>query len=482
MKPGAIAALEGAAGDDPVEVEIEGWISPFQAEPASRYFALVEESPCCIGCLPREPARRVEVFADEDIEIDGTRVRLRGRLKRLDHDEAGWRFQLRQARRIATGAGDEANFTRRRVLHAGAIAGMTGLAGLAAIGLPGCATPAEVAAARTQGRQPIDGLPTVDVHSHDGGLIGLNRVQGHGPFRPLADPMRDGGMAVVCLAIVSDTPTHHLTPDHRIRPFRDPAPGELQAYGQLSFERLHALAQAQGLAIVATADDLRRARSERPSIVVSAEGGDFLEGRVERVDEAHAQWTLRHLQLTHYRVNELGDIQTEAPVHGGLTPVGAEVIRRCNRLGIVVDVAHGTFELVQQAAAVTTRPLVLSHTSLSPNPAPRSRLISPAHARVIADTGGLIGIWPPKARFADLPALASGMARMVDVVGVDHVALGSDMRGLTGPSVFDTYRDLPLLAKAMLDHGFSADEVRRILGGNYVRVFGATLEGATAPS
>ncbi len=476
LKPVAIAALEGAAGDEAVEIEIEGWISPFEAEPASRYFALVEESPCCIGCLPREAARRVEVFAEDDIAIDGAKVRLRGRLHRLDHDDAGWRFQLREARRIDTRADPEANFTRRRVLHVGAMAGLTGLT---ALGLPGCTTPADVAAARAQGLQPIEGTPTVDVHSHDGGLIGLARVQGHGPFRPLAEPMRDGGMAVVCLAIVSDTPTHHLTPDHRIRPFRDPAPGELQAYGQLSFERLHALVKAQGLAIVATADDLRRARSDRPSIVVSAEGGDFLEGRVERVDQAYTQWTLRHLQLTHYRVNELGDIQTEAPVHGGLTPVGAEVIRRCNRLGIVVDVAHGTYELVQQAAAVTTRPLVLSHTSLSPKPAARSRLISPAHARVVADTGGLIGIWPPKARFPDLPALATGMARMVDVVGVDHVALGSDMRGLTGPSVFDSYRDLPLLSKAMLDHGFSADEVRRILGGNYVRVFGATLEAGS---
>ena len=52
--------------------------------------------------------------------------------------------------------------------------------------------------------------------------------------------------------------------------------------------------------------------------------------------------SLRHLQLTHYRVNELGDIQTELPVHNGLTDFGAAVIRRCNQVGLVVDVAHGT--------------------------------------------------------------------------------------------------------------------------------------------
>jgi hypothetical protein len=66
---------------------------------------------------------------------------------------------------------------------------------------------------------------------------------------PVADPMRDGGMAVLCLAIVSDSPTHHVTAEKRIRPFRDPAPGELQAYGEQSFQRLHELARTQGLRI-----------------------------------------------------------------------------------------------------------------------------------------------------------------------------------------------------------------------------------------
>lgn len=64
------------------------------------------------------------------------------------------------------------------------------------------------------------------------------------------------------------------------------------------------------------------------SAIIAAEGADFLEGQPDRVDEAYRRWALRHLQLVHYRVNELGDIQTEPPVHGGLTATGAEVIRR----------------------------------------------------------------------------------------------------------------------------------------------------------
>ena len=167
-------------------------------------------------------------------------------------------------------------------------------------------------------------------------------------------------------------------------------------------------------------------------------------------------------------------------MHGGLTPTGAEVVRRCNRLGIVVDVAHGTYDLVRQAAAVTDKPLVLSHTSLSAAPGPRSRLISPDHARAIAGTGGVIGLWPPASIFPDLDAMAAGIARMADVVGVEHVGLGSDMNGLVGPSTFDSYRDLPRLADALSRRGFGPDDVRRILGGNYARVFRASL-GDDAP-
>ncbi len=282
-------------------------------------------------------------------------------------------------------------------------------------------------------------------------------------------------MAAVCFAIVSDLPCHRVYPDHRIHPYRSPDPGELYEYGQLSFARVHLLVRTQGLAIITDAAALRAARAGAASAIVAAEGGDFLEGRPDRVDEAYEKWQLRHLQLTHYRVNELGDIQTEAPEHGGLTDIGAEVIRRCNARGMVVDVAHGTYDLVKRAASVTTKPLVLSHTSLSQAPGPRSRTISPDHARVIAGTGGVIGVWPPSSVYRDLDAMALGIARLADVVGVDHVGIGSDMMGLTVPSVFDSYDDLPALAAGLLNVGFTQQDTGKILGGNYVRVFSASL-------
>jgi membrane dipeptidase len=135
----------------------------------------------------------------------------------------------------------------------------------------------------------------------------------------------------------------------------------------------------------------------------------------------------------------------------------------------------GTYDLVKRAASVTTRPLILSHTSLSPAPGVHSRQVSPDHARLVAQTGGVIGIWPPASIFPTLDNMADGFARMAEVVGVDHVGLGSDMRGLTGASVFDTYRDLPLLTEKLLARGFSAADLRKILGDNYALVFAATV-------
>lgn len=419
-------------------VRLQGWLS--QPDLAGRRL-LVAEPPCCAGCVPGSRAARVQVAAADTLRsgaamLEGTLV----------HGTGGW--VLMNARTVGAG------FGRRRLLAAGPLLCLA------------AAAPAD------DPRAVTDGAATVDLHSHAGRLL---RVRSGGPFTPVAGPMREGGLAVACLAVVSDAPTHRLAADHRIHPYREPAPGELYDYAQRAFARLHALAREQSLAVITDAAGLHAARAERPGVVVAAEGGDFLEGQPDRVDEAYDRWQLRHLQLTHYRVNELGDIQTEEPVHGGLTEAGAAVIRRCNARGVVVDVAHGTLDLVRHAAAVTTKPLVLSHTSLTRRPLPFTRLITPEHAQLVAGTGGVIGIWPVASLFPDMAALARGMAHMVAVAGIDHVGLGTDTMGLVGPATFDSYAALPGLTAALLAAGFSADDTRKLLGGNYARVFAACM-------
>ena len=429
---------DGANGN---RVEITGFALDPRGMGSDDHFLMMAEPGCCQGCVPGNSLAVVEVFTRRSMKIANGELRLSG-VWRVSADADGWRYQLHGAEAVP-------GMTRRALIAAS----------------PLFCLPARGMA------QAADGT-AVDLHSHAGNLIGLSF--GHGPATPVAEPMRQGGVAVISMAVVSDSPVINRS-SGRLRPSRDPHPGELYAFSQRSFPALHALAREQGMAIVRNAAELRAARSSRPSLIVASEGADFLEGRIERLDDAYQRWALRHLQLTHYRPNELGDIQTEPSVHHGLTGFGAEVIRRCNTLGIVVDVAHGTFELAKKAAAVTTKPLVLSHTSLTTRPAAWTRRILPDHAKAVSETGGVIGIWPVAGYFPNVVAYAmDGFARMVDVVGIDHVGLGTDQRGLGGASAMPSYADLPQLAAALRTK-FNAEETAKLLGGNFRRVFEASV-------
>jgi membrane dipeptidase len=449
--------------DDAIEriVELTGFlVAPLPVAQTS-HCLLVAEPSCCGGCLPRHPLAAVEVFAASPVPVSAGPVRLTGRW-RYPEGNRPWHYQLHEAR--LTKPPGWSGVGRRFVLRGAP------LMCLAAVVAPH--QPAIAQQRDAQARAAIGGIATVDMHSHAGNIIHAN-LGAQNLYR-VAGPMAEGGMAVVCFAIVPDSPTHHVVNGH-IHPYRAPEPGELYAWSQRGFQRLHALISQERLVVITNAASLQAARAGTPSAIVASEGGDFLEGRPDRVDEAYERWQLRHLQLTHYRVNELGDIQTEMPEHGGLTDLGAEVIRRCNRLGVIVDVAHGTFDLVKRAASVTTKPLILSHTSLARAPRTFSRLITGEHARLVAQTGGVVGVWPPQSVFSDLTAMAYGMARMADAIGIDHVGLGSDMMGLVGSSVLDSYRQLPDLAGALLSVGFRPADVGKVLGGNYARVFAATM-------
>ena len=425
---------------DGKQVEIAGFPLTSLSTASADRFLMMAEPGCCQGCVPRNRLAVVEVSADRPLKLGNGALRLSGTW-RVSSDSDGWRYRLEEAEVMP-------GLTRRAALAASA---------LFCLPVPAMAQQAEGMA--------------VDIHSHAGNLIGLSF--GRGQSVPVADPMRQGGMSAIALAVVGDSPIIKLV-DGRLRPSRDPRPGELYEFSQRSFPALHAIAREQGLPIVKTAADLRAARASRPSVIVAAEGADFLEGHMERLDEAYQRWALRHLQLTHYRPNELGDIQTEPSIHGGLTPFGADVIRRCNQMGIVVDVAHGTYELVKKAAAVTTKPLILSHTSLTEKPLAWTRRILPDHARALAATGGVIGLWPVTAYFPNVVAFAEGFAKTVDLVGIDHVGLGTDQLGLVGASALPSYADLPQLAAALRTK-FNEVETAKLLGGNYRRVFEACV-------
>ena len=209
-------------------------------------------------------------------------------------------------------------------------------------------------------------------------------------------------------------------------------------------------------------------------IVADVEGLDFLDMKLERLEEAH-QRGIRHVQLVHYTPNDLGDFQTGAVTHQGLTEFGAEVIRACDRLGFVCDVAHATEDMVKRAVKVAAKPMLLSHTAIlrsrAMGPTPlTARQITADHARMIADTGGSVGIWH---FFPSLDKYVDGLKEMAETVGVDHVSIGTDQLDTRG--CIEDYTRWVHLVAAMLRGGFTAEEAGKIAGGNYLRIFRAAV-------
>jgi membrane dipeptidase len=177
----------------------------------------------------------------------------------------------------------------------------------------------------------------------------------------------------------------------------------------------------------------------------------------------------------HYTPNDIGDFQTGTVTHHGLTDFGADVIRACHKLGFVCDVAHATEDTVKAAVKVATKPLLLSHTALSGSaamgPTPLTgRQITRDHAQAIAETEGAVGIWH---FFPSLERYVDGLKEMVDVVGVDHVCIGTDQQ--VAPGIVQDYSKWVHLIAAMLRGGFSPDEAGKIAGGNYMRIFRAAV-------
>src|SRR5882724_10006670 len=341
-----------------------------------------------------------------------------------------------------------------------------------AVGPRGSTAAAQTAESASAALDVLRKSISVDVHTH-GGTTGITSQAP--PNDNLANGMRAGSLAVACLADVPDGPILGRNPAGVLTALRTPEPGQLYKYHLGRLDWADEMVANHGLRRALSAADLEAAHAAgQPAIVGDVEGLDFLEGKLERLEQAHARG-VRHVQLVHYTPNDIGDFQTGIVTHNGLTSFGAEVIRACHRLGFVCDVAHATEDMVKQAVKVATKPLLLSHTALSGSratgPTPLvARRISRDHARAIAETGGAIGIWH---FFPSLEKYVDGLKEMVDVVGEDHVCIGTDQQ--VAPGILQDYSQWVQLVVAMLRGGFSPEEAGKIAGGNYMRIFRAAV-------
>ena len=329
----------------------------------------------------------------------------------------------------------------------------------------------------------------IDTHNHID--VPMSAAELPGPDIDLAGEMKRSGLSAICMTFATDYQQ-----------------GDAYDRFQKALGAMDRQLERNSMKRSLTAADVRSAHaSGKPTVIQAVEGAHFLQGHVERVEEAYHRG-LRHLGLLHDSDASvpLGDVYTNPPRYGGLTAFGAAVIKECNRLGVLVDLAHANVQTTEGALKVATRPVLISHTGLdtqlgsNPRMAEmmRPRLIGKEQATMVARAGGLVAVWT---HLSDTPLeYAKNLRAMVDVIGVDHVCIGTDTK-LTEPTARPGGGFRPgqqqarvgertniawegenagfyyTVVDAMLKTGFTQDEIGKIGGENYLRVFGAATGG-----
>ena len=275
--------------------------------------------------------------------------------------------------------------------------------------------------------------------------------------------------------------------------------------------------------------DIERAHRERKlAALMGIEGGHSIENDIHVLRDYY-RLGVRYMTLSWSNTNEFadssGDVNNpKVEHHNGLTEGGKQIVLEMSRLGMLVDISHVSDKTFWDTIAITKAPVIASHSSareISNHP----RNMTDDMLRAVAKNGGVVDVnfysafldenyrkaaeaqakdrqaaeqaysdkvkaegkepnyidmdhidreWAAKIARPPFSALIDNIDHIAKIAGVDHVGLGSDFDGVSGatPAGMDSAADLPKITQALLDRGYSADDIRKILGGNVLRVFG----------
>ena len=263
---------------------------------------------------------------------------------------------------------------------------------------------------------------------------------------------------------------------------------------------VHALAARHPrLALVDTADGVRAAvAAGRIGSLLAAEGGHCLDSSLDVLRELRRRG-VRSLTLTHDANTPWADSATDAPEHGGLTAFGHEVVRECNRLGVVVDLSHVADTTMRDALATTRAPVLFTHSScraVTDHP----RNVPDDVLAVLPGNGGVCmvtfvsdfvagaadhadpGDRPAAPRNATLLDVVAHLDHAREVAGVDHIGIGGDFDGTDRlPDGLHDVSTYPVLFAALLARGWSEDDCARLAGRNALRVLQEVEDACTWP-
>jgi len=252
-----------------------------------------------------------------------------------------------------------------------------------------------------------------------------------------------------------------------------PALGDVYA---LAADRLARLQKTVELGYAVHADNpaaVLKAREEgEVAILPALEGADALEGDINNLYKMHENG-LRLIQLIHFRNNELGHMQTWPYSPGGLTLFGREVVKESNRLGLVIDMAHANHQTMFDILNLTVHPVIFSHGGVRKY-TDHDRAVTDEEIRAIAANRGVIGIWPHGRHIKDVAEMVDYIEHVIEVAGIDHVGIGSDLRGVSRyVEGFGEEANFHSIAVELLDRGYSDEDVGKVMGGNFFRVWQA---------
>jgi membrane dipeptidase len=267
-----------------------------------------------------------------------------------------------------------------------------------------------------------------------------------------------------------------------------------------------------------TAGDLERiVKAGKIAAVLTLEGGHQIDDDLG-VLRMYQRMGIRAMTLTHFRNNNWADSSTDNPQHNGLTDFGKQVVREMNRIGMIVDISHVSDKTFYDALAVTTKPVIASHSSVRAI-AEIPRNMTDDMLKALARNGGVVGINfgagfvnpkdaratmaninsmaaqepnltgkalddfaakeyqreqgpPPHPSAATIDDVIANIDHVAKVAGIDHVGIGTDFDGIGNdvPKGLEDASKMPTLAAALRKKGYSEADVEKVMGGNFLRV------------
>ena len=247
-------------------------------------------------------------------------------------------------------------------------------------------------------------------------------------------------------------------------------------YADLIFDKIEAIVEQnkQYLSIVRTPADLYANKQQgRKSIMLGIENGLALDGHLERLQH-FAQRGIVYMTLCHNGDNDICDSARGNHTHNGISSFGQQVVREMNRLGILVDLSHAGEKSFYDALELSSQPIVCSHSScraLCDHP----RNLTDDQMRALAAKGGVMqitmynGFLVKDGEATVLDALRH-LEHAIEVMGIDHVGIGTDFDGDGGVRGMANSSELLNFTRLLLARGYSEQDIEKIWGGNFLRV------------